>query len=82
VLLLTSTSVIVQHASSRAVFFNWAYNELCGWSYGPDRVNIKVGSLMEKDQTNFKATTYQGREICHIISLYVSQYSKDFAVEK
>jgi hypothetical protein len=51
------------------------YRDISGWSFGADRINLKTGGLMEKDQINIKGFTERGEEICHVISSYVQLLS-------
>ena len=51
----------------------WEYPEIYGWSFAADRINIKVGSLLERNQTSFKAFTQAGSEICHFVGEYVQR---------
>jgi hypothetical protein len=69
-LAITFTGVMLVNKNTKQPIIMWGYQEVSSYSAGPDRVNLKLGGMMAKDQVNFKATTTQGREICHILNIY------------
>ena len=73
---LTLNGVMLVNRSTKQPIVLWSYKEISTYSAGVDRVNIKLGGMMEKDQMNFKAYTVQGREICQILNIYAKKALK------
>jgi hypothetical protein len=54
----------------------WPYRDVIGWNYTADRVMIKVGGLMMKDQICIRALTDVGQEICVVVGSFAKLANK------
>lgn len=70
VLIFSPSALIVFDPAKKASCKEWPYNAISGYSYSSDRVNLKLGGLMEKDQTILTAVTPLGREICFTLEIF------------
>lgn len=75
ILVLSPEHVMILNSGTKIPLATWPYLEISGWNHAPDRVNLKIGSLMGKSQTNLKACTLHGYEICYLIGIYVKAAS-------
>jgi hypothetical protein len=56
-MLITTEALVFCDAKSKIDLLKINLREIAGWSFAPDRVNLKMGGLMEKDQSNIKGFT-------------------------